>query len=441
MKKKDIIKLVDKVIKENTFYGNREQPSQLSMGTKVSVPTDEYPFSRKPKRTATGMMEGDALIDSGIEAYKKILKISPNNSLKGAYAQELKRILGNKDTKGFEFENIEVDNEGIPTDLSAEQAIALTRVTKDVRAPHTFNENNMKKQKIKEYGSSDLSKQILYKVTSDDGSTALKGFPSDAEAQAATRYKNIAGVERMEENPQFTNDIGKDDYMDDEGRFAKSQMHKMAHYAEKLSSMLHDMDQLPAWVQSKITKASDYMSMVYHYLEYEFARKNDNLMEHVDKYNKRATLMEGAMKKFFKMFELGKTDEEIVQEYAKLGTQVPEAFVSKARKQYEGLKKMKLELDISEKEFRNSATKMVNNAEEGMEPVEEKQLASGLFNEGNLNNLKDDVNNDMQEAIKAFKEGKEGANLKMIAQEYNLNEIELENAIKKLEEETVINNK
>ena len=84
---------------------------------------------------------------------------------------------------------------------------------------------------------------------------------------------------------------------------------------------------------------------------------------------------------------------------------------------------------------------MVNNAEEGMEPVEEKQLASGLFNEGNLNNLKDDVNNDMQEAIKAFKEGKEGANLKMIAQEYNLNEIELENAIKKLEEETVINNK
>ena len=25
----------------------------------------------------------------------------------------------------------------------------------------------------------------------------------------------------------LTNDIGKDDYMDDEGRFAKSQMHKM----------------------------------------------------------------------------------------------------------------------------------------------------------------------------------------------------------------------
>ena len=92
--------------------------------------------------------------------------------------------------------------------------------------------------------------------------------------------------------------------------------------------------------------------------------------------------MEGAMKKFFEMFDEGMTDEEVVQEYAKRGTQVPETFVGKARKQYEGLKKMKLELEMSEKEYKNSATKMVNNpneAEEGME-MEEKQLASGLTN-------------------------------------------------------------
>jgi hypothetical protein len=57
MKKKDIIQLIKRAIKENTFYGNREQPSQLSTGTKVVVPTDEYPFSKRPKRTATGMME------------------------------------------------------------------------------------------------------------------------------------------------------------------------------------------------------------------------------------------------------------------------------------------------------------------------------------------------------------------------------------------------
>ena len=58
MKKKDIIQLVKNVVKENTFYGNREQPSTIGSTTAV-VPTDEYPFSRRPKRTATGMMEFD----------------------------------------------------------------------------------------------------------------------------------------------------------------------------------------------------------------------------------------------------------------------------------------------------------------------------------------------------------------------------------------------
>ena len=46
------------------------------------------------------------------------------------------------------------------------------------------------------------------------------------------------------------------------------------------------------------------------------------------------------------------------------------------------MKKLKLELEMSEKEFRNSSEKMVNNAEEGMGyEGEEKTLASGLYNE------------------------------------------------------------
>ena len=186
-------------------------------------------------------------------------------------------------------------------------------------------------------------------------------------------------IDGQEKNEMYTNDIGKDDYTDDEGRMAKSQMYKTGKYAMKLHDMLDDMEQLPAWVQAKLTKASDYLSGVYHYLDYEFVRRDSNLMEHVDKHKKRDMLMEGAMKKFFEMFDEGKTDEEIVQDYARRGTTVPEPFVSKARRQYEGMKKMKLELEISEKEFRNSSEKMVNNAEEGMEsPMEEKQLASRL---------------------------------------------------------------
>ena len=57
-------------------------------------------------------------------------------------------------------------------------------------------------------------------------------------------------------------------------------------------------------------------------------RGNSNLMEHMDKHRKRGMLMEGAMKRLFVMFDQGMTDEEIVQDHATKGVQVPEAFIS-----------------------------------------------------------------------------------------------------------------
>tara|TARA_R110000737_G_scaffold21499_1_gene39972 strand:- start:633 stop:1721 length:1089 start_codon:yes stop_codon:yes gene_type:complete len=234
----------------------------------------------------------------------------------------------------------------------------------------------------------------------------LKGINKD-QALAMNKYANDMTI-REEEGSVTTNDAAEaeklakkgidvkltdmneenninNENMDNEGRMAKSQMYKMQGYVNKLSRMLDDGAQLPAWVQSKLTKASDYMSAVFHYLEYEAVRGQDNLNEHVNKYKKRAVLMEGAMKQFFEMFDKGMTDEEVVLDYAQRGTQIPEMFVNKARKQYEGLKKMKLELEMSEKEYKNSATQIVNNPAtnemDGSTTMETKQLASELFNE------------------------------------------------------------
>lgn len=117
--------------------------------------------------------------------------------------------------------------------------------------------------------------------------------------------------------------------------------------------------------------------------DYLKSREGVNLMEQMDKHRKRPKLMEGAMKRFFKAFDGGSTDEELVHEYAREGLTVPEAFVSKARKQWESLKKAKLDLELSEKEakgFRQVQTTDPTNVM-GMEPqAEEKHLASGLFN-------------------------------------------------------------
>ena len=66
-----------------------------------------------------------------------------------------------------------------------------------------------------------------------------------------------------------------DDGMDYEGGMAKSQMLKMKKYAMALCDMVDDESQLEAWVQAKITKASDYMSAVYHYLDYQKSRMNE----------------------------------------------------------------------------------------------------------------------------------------------------------------------
>ena len=43
----------------------------------------------------------------------------------------------------------------------------------------------------------------------------------------------------------------------------------MTKYSNELMDLLGDQDQLPSWVQAKITKAADYLEAVKHHLEYE----------------------------------------------------------------------------------------------------------------------------------------------------------------------------
>jgi hypothetical protein len=56
---------------------------------------------------------------------------------------------------------------------------------------------------------------------------------------------------------------------DHEAKMAKADCYKLAKYSAKLFKMIEEGEELDGWVQAKITKASDYISSVYHYLEYE----------------------------------------------------------------------------------------------------------------------------------------------------------------------------
>lgn len=54
---------------------------------------------------------------------------------------------------------------------------------------------------------------------------------------------------------------------DYEGEMAKGELQMLAKRATELANMMSDDMQLEAWVQSKITKAEDYINSVYDYMK------------------------------------------------------------------------------------------------------------------------------------------------------------------------------
>ena len=103
--------------------------------------------------------------------------------------------------------------------------------------------------------------------------------------------------------------------------------------------------------------------------QYIKERTNINLMEQMDSYNETTR---GSLEKFFKMFEAGGTNEEVIQHYAKNGIQIPEQFISKVKKQFEQYKKLKLELGFTEQEAKDFKKSVV--------PQEDtKKLSTRIF--------------------------------------------------------------
>ena len=60
---------------------------------------------------------------------------------------------------------------------------------------------------------------------------------------------------------------------DHEGKMAKRQVFGIVNDASQIDAMLMDDQQLDGWIQSKLTKAADYLSAVKRYLEYDLARR------------------------------------------------------------------------------------------------------------------------------------------------------------------------
>ena len=69
---------------------------------------------------------------------------------------------------------------------------------------------------------------------------------------------------------------------DHEVQMARAELYKLAKYSIKLHEMLKNISEqegLEGWVQSKITKAADYIGSVYHHLDYDVKFQNDVVSE------------------------------------------------------------------------------------------------------------------------------------------------------------------
>ena len=57
-----------------------------------------------------------------------------------------------------------------------------------------------------------------------------------------------------------------------EGRMTKAKLFRMAQMAQSLEHQLHDGDDLPGWVQDKVTTAEDRLRSAYEYMDYKIRR-------------------------------------------------------------------------------------------------------------------------------------------------------------------------
>ena len=166
---------------------------------------------------------------------------------------------------------------------SKEEVIKLTKGL--MKQLHDKGEVKVDGTKVlfKEIGSSsDYDTLYSYlrnntRVDADSISNMLDNMTDDQIKAALQKFK----TKNEADTPQDTEmDFLGPDGKDYEGGMAKSQMLKMKNYAKALCDMIDDETQLEAWVQAKLTKASDYMSAVYHYLDYQKS-KMDREEEHM----------------------------------------------------------------------------------------------------------------------------------------------------------------
>jgi hypothetical protein len=86
---------------------------------------------------------------------------------------------------------------------------------------------------------------------------------------ARSRLKEIIQEELEMYSDEPSEDMMGDPEYDQEGYMTKSELYKIGKYALELHDMIEGDDNLPEWMQSKVSKMAQMIGDVKHALEYD----------------------------------------------------------------------------------------------------------------------------------------------------------------------------
>jgi len=173
--------------------------------------------------------------------------------------------------------------------------------------------------KIKEAVKSALMNPISEKKGKD--LTGPEGKPDNKiDSTDYLAARDLAIKKAMSKKP-----LQEDDWMqvDDESDMAGSQLISIKQNVNKLASIIDDGEQLDAWVQSKLTKAEDYLTSVYNYLQGEEVQGNESITEYgEDEFNRSPEMYSRGSKYSEDSSKFSKGDQVEIKPYVGGGTGV-----------------------------------------------------------------------------------------------------------------------
>jgi len=126
-----------------------------------------------------------------------------------------------------------------------------------------------------------LMKRPIGSMGGDLGSM-MRGVMGDLDENEYEDEDEYEGGSEYEDEGEYEDDHNPEEEDPSEIHMARAELKKLREYSDKLYDKIGEMEGLEGWVASKITKAADYLSSVFHWLDYEHGDDSDCGCEHDD---------------------------------------------------------------------------------------------------------------------------------------------------------------